>query len=241
MCRYAPSKVATVTGRHPAHAVAVTADRSPVHGADLPGPLFEEDTGRHEAQRAQLRPLHGGKRQPRLAAPDRERDHTSSMRQFPRRQRGLLVGAEIDGRPRLRHGSRTRRKVLDSDATCKEPALEGRVPAGGRAIRADATVPQHARCGGEVQAIRWIGQHDGPSVKSQLHDRRASAVRAHVSPRTVSENGSSGERYRALRGAPMPKDGYTRVTGKGRRAIGERAASPPEGGAACPLAGEGGQ
>ena len=55
--------------RHPAHAVAITPERAPVHGPDLPGPLFEQDTGRHEAQGAQLCPLHGGQRQPGLAHP----------------------------------------------------------------------------------------------------------------------------------------------------------------------------
>src|SRR6266508_1230023 len=135
--------------RHAAYAVSVAPDRSPIHGADLSGPLLEQDTGRHEAQRAQSRPLHGGKSQPRLAASCRERDDTASLTQFPCRQRRLLIGTEIDVRPRLAHRSRTRRDALELDAAREEPALEGRVPACGRAIRAYAAVPEGSRCGAE--------------------------------------------------------------------------------------------
>ena len=155
--------------RHAAYTIAVTPDQAPVHRADLLGPLLEQDTGWHKAQRAQLRPLHGGKGQPRLAASSRKRHDTSSMGQFPRRQRRLLVGAEIDVRPRRLRISRTIRDVLESNAGREEPALQGRVLACGCTIRAHAMIPEDSRCRGEVHAVRCVGQQDGPSVESQLH------------------------------------------------------------------------
>src|SRR2546426_1166203 len=88
-------------GRPPARAVAIAPDGTAVHSADLSNPLIEQNTGRDETQRAQPRPVHGGEGEPSLAAPGREGNDATAVPQVPGGQSCLLIGTEVDIRPRL--------------------------------------------------------------------------------------------------------------------------------------------
>ena len=153
-------------GRPPAHAVAITPDWAPVQGPDFPKPLIEQDSSRDETQRAQPRPVHGSEGQPGLAAPGWESDDAVTAPQFPGGPRRLLIGSEIELRPRSLGRPQGRRDVLESGAALEQPALQGCILAGGRSMGMDAKVPEDARRLAEVQILRRILQHDGPAVES---------------------------------------------------------------------------
>ena len=82
-------------GRPTSHAVAITADWSPVQCPDLPKPLIEQNPRRDQAQGAQPSPLHGGEGQPRLTASSRQSDDAAAMPELPRGQRRILIGPEV--------------------------------------------------------------------------------------------------------------------------------------------------
>ena len=153
------------------HTIAIASNGAPVHVPELPKPLIEQDTGRHETQGAQPRTVHGGKCQPGLAAPGRQGNNAAAAPELPGRQGRLLVGAEVNLRPRLTRGARRRRDVLESRPALEEPVLEGPVAGGGRPMRVDARIPQNTRRPGEIEVPGRIGQHDGAPVEAQLHTR----------------------------------------------------------------------
>lgn len=140
------------------HAVAIASDRTPVHAPEHPEPLIEQHTGRDETQGAQPRPAHGGKREPGLAAPGWKGDNAAAAPELPGRQGRLLVGAELDVRPRLLGWAWRRREIMESHTALEEPALEGRVVGGGRPMRVNARIPEYARCLGEIEVLGRIGQ-----------------------------------------------------------------------------------
>src|SRR2546425_11910134 len=159
------------------HAVAVATNGSPIYEPDLPKPLIEQDTGRNQTQRAQLRPVHGGEGKPGLTTAGRKGDDAPVTPQFPGGQGGFLVGPEVDVGPRLRDRAKGLGNVLESGTALEEPALEGGVSAGGGPMDADARVPQDARRVGEVEVLRRISQQDGAAVEQQLHGQSVTRVR----------------------------------------------------------------
>src|SRR5207245_9444997 len=108
--------------RQLAHAVAIAADGSPIYEPDLPKPLIEQDTGRDQTQRAQLRPLHGGEGEPGLTTAGRKGDDAAVAPQFPGGQGGFLVGPEVDVGPRFRDRAKRRGNGLESGTDPAEPA-----------------------------------------------------------------------------------------------------------------------
>ena len=191
--------------RPPAHAIAIAPDRAPVQSPDLPEPLIEQYPRRNQTQGAQPRPVHGGERQPGLAAPSRESDDATAVPQLPRGQCRLLIGSEVDVRPRLVRRPCGRRDVLKSAASVQKPALQGGILTGWRPMGVDPSIPTDAWRPDEVQLLRRIGQHDRPTIESQLHTQR-------VSGRIFGLSGgvccTLAFDTRESRPVPMPKDGY---------------------------------
>jgi len=184
-----------------AHTVAIATDNAPIEGADLAEPLMEEDPRRDKTQRRQPRLLHDSEGNPSLAAACRERDDTATMPQFPGGQRSLLVGSQADPQPSFRYVlGLVEEDVLKMCPGCEEPALEGRIAAGGTAMGVNAMVPENSGRLGQIEVRRRIGQQDGASVESQPHRPRAKGSRLSHSPVPW---------YRGHRVAPMPKDRYT--------------------------------
>ncbi len=149
-----------------AHAVAIAPDGAAMQPVDLPQPLIEQDTSRDQTQGAQTCPLHGGKREPRLAAPGRKGDDPSAVPEFPGGQGCLLIRSEVDGRPRFPGRPERRRDVLEPDPALDEPSLERAIPDGGRAMHANSGVPYDTRRRGEVAIIGRVRQQDGAPVES---------------------------------------------------------------------------
>src|SRR3989442_3654579 len=154
--------------RQLAHAVAIAADGSPIYEPDLPRPLIEQDRGRDQTQRTQLRPVHGGESEPGLTTAGRKGDDAAVVPQFPGGQGGFLVGPEVDIRPRLRKRAKGRGNVLESGTGLEEPALEGGVPAGGGPMDPDSRGPQDAPRFGEVEFLCRVRQLNSAPIATQI-------------------------------------------------------------------------
>jgi hypothetical protein len=145
-------------GSELARPVPVAPNGAPVHGADFARPLIEQDARRYQAERAEPGSADRGDGQPSLAASRREDDDASVLRQFPGRESSLLVGPEVDDRPRVRGQPRQGRDAFELDAGLSESPAEGGVSAGWRAMDPYARVPQDARRLGEVHVLGRVGE-----------------------------------------------------------------------------------
>src|SRR5437667_8651138 len=90
-------------------AIAVAADGTSIRALDVMQPLRKQDSRRDEAQRARSSACHRCEGQPGLAAPGRQDDERSALRQLPGPQRSLLV------RPQLDRGPGAQRQLWDLD------------------------------------------------------------------------------------------------------------------------------
>ena len=155
-------------------AIAVAADGTRIGAADVMEPLREQDPRRDEAQRARPGTCHRCEREAGLAAPGRQDDGRSALRQLPGPQRRLLVRPQLDRGPGAQRRLREPDVVRERQTPSRQLAAKSLVAVRGCPVGLDAWVPEDPRDGRGVEAGIEVAQEDRTAVEEEEHGREAS-------------------------------------------------------------------